>query len=326
MATIKEVAQHAGVSTATVSRFINGTGVVKEQKAERISEAIETLNYYPNLQARNLRTTRTNYILVLVPSIENSFLSRVIRGIQKVGNQNGYSIILGITYNNFTNEQAYLDLVKSRGVDGIITIAPTVGEDVVKKLYREYPILQCSEYCTQDIPYITVDNYAAAYEITELLIVSGCHRLALISSDLDIISFKEREAGFFQALVDHSIPFDCELEVRVPLGFIAGKKATKNIMKRHPDGIFAVADILALGAIRQILDAGLDVPGDVKVAGFDGIPLSRELQPSLTTVIQPAYDMGKMAAQLIIEMIEGHDVEKRTVLPYRIISRRSTEK
>lgn len=322
MATIKEVAQRAGVSVATVSRYVNKTGIVNVDTAARISEAIRALDYLPNRQARNLRTTHTNYILVLVPSIENSFLSRVIQGIQQVGGRRGYSIIIGITRYAIANEKSYLNLVKSRGVDGIISVSPAVGGEAMEELYRDFPIVQCSEYCTQEVPYVTVNNRAAAYEIAELLIQCGCRRPGLILSDLPIISFQEREAGYMQAFADHGIE-PCRV-VHVPLGFSTGKKAAEQLLEFQPDGILAVADILALGAIRHLLDAGLRVPEDISVAGFDGIPLSRDLKPSLTTVIQPAYEMGKTAARMIIDRIEGNAVENRILLPHRIAVRAST--
>lgn len=326
MTTIKDVADMAGVSVATVSRFINRTAAVSEEAAQRISEAVRTLHYLPNRQARNLRTTRTNYILVLMPSVENSFLSHVIRGIQNVGNKRGYSILIGITQNNVQLEKSYLDMVKSRGVDGIISISPSVDADTMRDIYRDYPILQCSEYSTADIPYITINNRQAAYEITSLLLDCGCRRPALISSDLPIVSFRERERGFRDALAERGIEPDPALLASVPLGFNAGKKAAESILRYQPDGVLAVADIIALGAIRYLQDAGRRVPEDVVVAGFDGIPLSREFRPSLTTVIQPAFEMGKTAAHQIIERIEGRETPGRTLLPYRIVQRRSTRR
>lgn len=323
MATIKEVATMASVSVATVSRWINGTADIRPETARRIADAVQALGYLPNRQARNLRTTHTNFILVLMPSVENTFLSHVIRGIQNVGRRCGYSILIGTTQSSPVVEQSYLDLVRSRGVDGIICISPSVGPDVIRELHRQYPILQCSEYVTDDVPYVTIDNRAAARAITGLLLDSGCRRPALISSALPIVSLREREAGFADAMRARGLTPDPALVVRGPLGYNAGKRAAGLLLPQRPDGVLALADIMALGAIRRFTDAGLRVPGDVSVAGFDGIPLSRESRPPLTTVIQPAFEIGKRAAELIIRRIRGQPVPMRTLLPYRIARRGS---
>lgn len=325
MATIKDVARQAGVSIATVSRYLNKTAAVNIETAGHISAAIKELGYLPNRPARNLRTTHTSYILVLMPSIENSFLPHVLRGIQNIGALHGYSILIGITQHNRAIEQNYLDLVKSRGVDGIISISPLVSEDSIKELYHEFPIVQCSEYCTPDIPFVTIDNRTAAHDLTNLLIRRGCRRLALISSTLPIVSFQERELGYRQALDENHLPFDPSLLCPAPLSFRAGQKAAEKLLPHRPDGVLAVADILALGAIRSFLDAGRRVPGDIAVAGFDGIPLSREWKPSLTTVVQPGFEMGKTAALLLIQRIDGQQIPLQTLLPHRIAHRESTE-
>ena len=323
MATIKEVAAMASVSVATVSRWINGTADIRPETARRIADAVQALGYLPNRQARNLRTTHTNFILVLMPSVENTFLSHVIRGVQNVGRRCGYSILIGTTQSSPAVEQSYLDLVRSRGVDGIICISPSVGTDVIRELHRQYPILQCSEYVTDDVPYVTIDNRAAARAITGLLLDSGCRRPALISSALPIVSLREREAGFADAMRERGLTPEPALVVRGPLGYNAGKRAAGMLLPQRPDGVLALADIMALGAIRRFTDAGLRVPGDVSVAGFDGIPLSRESRPPLTTVIQPAFEIGKRAAELIIRRIRGQPVPMRTLLPYRIARRGS---
>lgn len=325
MSTIKEVAKLAGVSVASVSRYVNNTTTVSAETAERISDAIKALNYHPNSIGRSLRTTKSNYILALVPSIENNFLSRVIKGIQNVGNKLGYSIIIGLTQSDKAIEQSYLDLIKSRGVDGIIAISPVVPTEELCELFGDYPLIQCSEYSTPDIPYITIDNRAAAREMVGKLIVSGCKRVAMISTDIDLISVKARVTGYKEALEAHGIPFDENLLIHAPLGFNGGRRAAEELMKYHPDAIFAAADILALGAIKYLRDKGINVPGEVSVAGFDGIQRARESTPTLTTVLQPAYDIGKTAAQMIIDLIDGKEISNRTILPYRVVLRQSTK-
>lgn len=322
MATIKDVAKMANVSVATVSRFINGTATVSPETAEKISEAIEKLNYLPDSLGRSLRRTKSNYILVLMPSIENSFLSRVIRGIQNVGNAEGYSIIIGITQNSVETEMGYLNLVKTRGVDGIISVAPVASAETLTEIYKNYPIIQCSEYCSDQIPHISINNRKAAFDIVDLMARNGLEKIALISASA-IRSAREREAGYREALLKHNLKIDPALSVFSPLGFNGGRKAAESLLEYNPDAVFAVADILALGAMRFFMEAGLSVPNDISVAGIDGIPMSRESNPPLTTVIQPAYEMGRAAARMIIDLINGKSVPIETVLPHRIAIRQS---
>ena len=324
MATIKEVARAAGVSVASVSRFINSPGSVSKEAAARISRAVAALDYHPNSIGRSLRTTRSNSILVLIPSIENGFLSRVIRGIQNVGNRRGVSILIGITESRVEIERSYLNMVRSHSVDGVISVSSSVGAAALREIAREFPLIQCSEYCAPDIPYITIDNFAAAREMVGRLIRRGCRRPGLILADIDILSVRERERGFYQALRDYSLAPDPTLVVKAPLGFTGGRRAAEQMLPLGPDGIFAAADILALGVLKVALDRGIRVPQDLPVAGFDGIQRSRESTPSLTTVLQPAYEIGRTAAEMILERIAGRPVPGRTVLPYRIVERQST--
>ena len=326
MSTIKEVALQAGVSVATVSRYLNSPSIVSTETVEKISSAIRSLNYHPNRLARGLRTTRSRFILVLLPSIENSFLSHVVRGIQSVGGGLGYSVLIGITGNGRETERSFLELLSTRGVDGIVAVPPANEIKMLRELSVECPLIQCSEYATREIPFVTIDNRAAVREMVRRVVSErGCKAPALISGNAEILSFREREQGFRDGLRDCGLDADAAPVVRVPLGFSAGKKAASILLGRsQPDYVAAVADILALGAIRHFLDTGYSVPGDLCVTGVDGISLSREFRPSLSTVIQPGFEIGKKAARLIIDRIEGRGIPQETLLPYRIVMRQST--
>lgn len=325
MPTITEVAKSAGVSVATVSRYFNNRDMLSEETYERISKAVKELSYHPNSIGRSLRTTRSNCILVLIPSIENSFLTRVIKGIQNAGNKLGYSILVGITHSLTHFEQRYLNMVGSRVVDGVILVSPTVRTYEFINLNNNFPIIQCCEYCTEEIPYITIDNHNAAFSMVDMLIKSGCKRIGMISSDKSLMSIIERELGYKDALQANNIEFDGSLLINVPLGFTSGFNALEELLAYSPDSIFAVADILALGALKCAIQRGISVPNQLSVAGFDGIQRGRENIPSLTTVFQPGFEMGRQAAITIINLINGTQVDAKNILNYRVIRRESTK-
>lgn len=323
MSTIRDVALKAGVSIATVSRYINGNSYVGEETARRIASAVAELRYLPNGPGRSLRTTHSNFILVLLPSVENGFLSRVIRGIQNVGYARHYSILIGVTQNDTALERSYLNILQSHGADGAIVISPSVEKAELEELSRGFPIVQCSEYISEAVPHVTIDNGAAAYEMTQLLLRCGRRRIAFVGAGDAIPSMREREKGFRRAMAKEGLPVDENMVARASLGFSGGRKAAETLLRAAPDAVFAAADIIALGVLKYAADAGIPVPGRLAVAGFDGIPRARESTPALTTVIQPAYEMGRAAAQFLFDRIDGKNLPLKTVLPYRLAVRQS---
>lgn len=324
MATIKDVAKLAGVSCATVSRFLNGTACVSGETSRKIAGAVKQLDYSPNSFGRSLRTTKSGNLLVLLPSIENTFLSRVVRGIQAVGDKSHYSILIGLTGGHVETEQKYFDMLKGRNVDGAILISPTVDAEFLREIYAGYPIIQCTEFKTPDVPHVSVDNEKAACEMVGALIENGHRRIGYIGFGPLEGSSLRRENGYRRALAEHGIGFDPELVFYAPLGFSGGKKAAERLLPQEPDAIFAAADILAIGAVQYAAAHGVAIPGKLAVAGFDGIQRSREIIPSLTTVMQPAYEMGRVACSCLIDRINGCEVKKEIVMKHRIIFREST--
>ncbi|MFB3163937.1 LacI family DNA-binding transcriptional regulator [Neobacillus sp. 179-J 1A1 HS] len=329
MANIQQVAKQAGVSVATVSRVLNSQNTVSAKTKMRVEEAIKKLNYEPSLLGRNLRTSESRLLLILIPTISNPFYLEIIKGIEQVAISQNYNILLCETDSNPNKENIYFDLVRKKMADGIITMDPAVNVETLKKLAENYAIIQCSEYeeCT-GIPYVTIDNEEASYRAVKHLIQIGHHKIALMNADEKYLFARQRKMGYKRALEENGITLRNEYIISTPnLGFENGQHAMKKILnlQERPTAVFAVSDLLAIGALKEINAAGLHVPSDIAVVGFDKIDFSNMTNPTLTTIAQPMRKMGNVAARMLIEKIKGEEVES-IILDHELVIRESTSR
>lgn len=327
MANIQQVAKQAGVSVATVSRVLNGKDKVSTKTKLKVEEAIQYLNYEPSMLGRNLRNSESRIVLILIPSISNPFYFEVIKGIENMALSQNYSILLCETDSKPEKEEIYFDLVRKKMADGIISMDPAVNVEILKELAENYAIIQCSEYGGGiGIPYVTIDSEEASYHAVKHLIQIGHRKIALMNSDEKFLYARERRMGYERALQEHGIPLNGEyIFYTQELGFEQGQQTMKKILQLQdrPTAVFAVSDLLAIGALKEINAAGLHVPEDVAVVGFDKIDFSNMTNPALTTVAQPMYKMGTVAARMLIEKIQGKTVDS-IVLGHELVIREST--
>lgn len=327
MANIQQVAKYAGVSVATVSRVLNGQDKVAVKTKLKVEEAIQHLNYEPSMLGRNLRNSESRIVLILIPTISNPFYFEIIKGIENMALSQNYNILLCETDSSPEKEDIYFDLVRKKMADGIISMDPAVNVETLKTLSEKYAIIQCSEYGGGiDIPYVTIDSEEASYRAVKHLIQMGHRRIALMNSDEKFLYARERRMGYQRALEEHGIPLNKEyIFYTKELGFEQGQQAMKKILqlKERPSAVFAVSDLLAIGALKEINAAGLRVPEDVAVVGFDKIDFSNMTNPTLTTVAQPMYKMGTIAATMLIDKIQGRHVDS-VVLEHELVIREST--
>ena len=328
--TIQDVAKAAGVSVATVSRVINNSKAVAENTRETVMAAIKMLNYQPNLLGRNLRRTETKRVLVLLPNIGNPFYARIVKGIEDVAHKNGYNVMLCNTDLNAEREKIYLELLKSRLADGVIFMAPLLGKEGLTEIGGSFPVVQCCEYTEgARVSHVSIDNYAAAHKVTRHLTSAGHKRIGMISCRGSVVSIMQRESGFKKALADSGIDFQEDLIKYGDYSFNSGLRAANQFvsMRNMPTAIFAISDIMAIGALRAIRENNLKVPEDMAVAGFDNINFASMCNPTLTTISQPKYDMGCISMELLLQQIRGELKEPKDILlEYEIIIRESTVK
>ncbi|WP_099353684.1 LacI family DNA-binding transcriptional regulator [Fredinandcohnia onubensis] len=327
MANIQQVAQKAGVSVATVSRVLNNATSVSPKTRLKVENAIKDLNYEPSMLGRNLRNSESRLLLVLLPSISNPFYTEIINGIQNTAITNNYNILLCETDSNPQRENIYFNMIKNKLADGVISMDPTVNMNKLNELAENYSVILCSEYEEGgSIPYVTIDNELAAYQAVKHLIKLGHERIALINSDEKFLYARQRRNGYERALKEFNLPIRDEWIYHTKeLEFQNGVQAMRVMyqLAEKPTAVFAVSDTLAIGALKGINGNGLHVPNDIALVGFDNISFSNMTNPTLTTISQPMYKMGSIAANMLISSIQGEKVES-VVLDHELIIREST--
>lgn len=327
MANIQEVARKAGVSSATVSRVLNNTAPVSLTTRLKVEKAIKELNYEPSMLGRNLRNSESRLLLVLIPTFSNPYYIEIINGIEDYSLSNNYNILLCETDSNPERENIFFNMVKNKLADGIISMDPTVNMKKLYELAERHSIVLLSEYDEGgSIPYVTIDHEQAAYKAVNHLIKLGHNKIGFINSDEKFLYARKRREGYERALKESNIPVENEWIYHTEgVDFQDGAQAMRYFfkIKNTPTAVFAVSDTLAIGALKEINNKQLKVPEDIAVIGFDNISFSNMTNPTLSTVAQPMYEMGKKAASMLINRIKGNDVES-VLMDYELIIREST--
>ncbi|WP_053364878.1 LacI family DNA-binding transcriptional regulator [Bacillus sp. FJAT-27245] len=324
MASIKEVAKYAGVSVATVSRVLNDKGYVSEEARKRVQKAIDELDYRPNAVARSLFKKTSKTIGLLVPDIVNPFFPELARAVEDTLSRLGYTVILCNTDENREKEQGYLEMMMQKYIDGMIVASNTLNAAQVTKY--NIPLVSIDREISKELPSIMVDNKKGASMAVSFLKKKGRKRIAHLRGPRYIPNAVERCAGYLEE-VGHEPWFEETYIADGNYDMKTSIQSTLRLLQRHPeiDAIFAGNDLSAIGAIKAIHKLGKEVPSDIAVVGFDGIMLSESTTPELTTVAQPIYELGELAATTLVKIIEQQpDMEHFYKLPVQLIERQST--
>ena len=326
MSNIRDVARLAGVSVATVSRALSNPEKVSPESLEKVHKAIAEVSYRPNMLARNFRSARAYAVVVLVPDIANPFYSLFIRALEDRAHQKGYAVLLGDTRGTPERELEYIRRVETRLADGIVQLRPS-SEKSQNNIPPDVPCVNACgcEYTTG--PAIRIDNRAAARSMVEYLISLGHKRIGVISGLKDNPHAIDRLEGYKEALAAAGIPFEKELIAEGDFTMWSGLNAAFQFcnMKNRPTAIFSMNDEMAIGAMQTLKNQGFKIPDDISVTGFDDIAYAKYSDPALTTISQPAEEMGKMAMDMLLKVIEGEPLSQREcVLPTEFIIRKST--
>jgi DNA-binding LacI/PurR family transcriptional regulator len=313
---IQKIARLAGVSVATVSRVLNNSDTVKALNREKVLHAIKASNYQPNLLARQLRTARSSMILVMVSDISNPFCAELVKGIEEQAEKNSYRILLCNSGSDI-----------GKMVDGIITMDAFSKLPELAQLIGETPWVQCAEYADAgDVSCVGIDDVQASKHVVAFLAGRGRQRIALINHDLSYKYAQLRQAGYQQQLIHEARSWQA-ITYATELSFNAGKKAMEALLRapERPDAVFAVSDTLAAGALSAIHAAGLRVPQDIAVTGFDGSDLAEMVTPPLSTLAQPSRAMGRKAFTLLLNKIDQPDSPaQRIMMDWHFVVRAST--
>ncbi len=321
-ATISDVAEAAGVSLATVSRAINQKNV-KKATYDRIIKAMAEVGY----DTDKLKSS-SKLILVAVPDINNPFYTEVIKGISSSAGRHGYQEIMLRTESHMASYEYFHDMIQKTNVEGLITLDPIISTDIIEKLSKEIPLVQCSEYTeNSNVSYVSVDDFAASKAATQYIISKGKKNIALINGPNAYKYARNRQKGFIAALEEEGLKCNSNFVVQLPVfGYDAAFSIATQLlsMEERPDAIFAVSDVFAVAAIKAAKKLGLRVPEDIGVVGFDNTDISIISEPSMTTVKQPQFQMGFLAGEMLLEKINNTDVPpKQIMLDVEIIVRES---
>lgn len=328
MTTIRDISRRTGVSIATISRVMSQPEKVAEHTRRQVLKAIEESGYQPNLLARNFRANKSNVVLVLVPNIANPFFSNIIRGIEKVASELGYSVLLGDCAHSDEREDTYATLAATKRADGILQFnarLPGPVENPVRS--NVLPFVNVCELIPDfDGPSVSIDNVDAAQRMTRHLLDLGHRRIGIVTGPTSTPLTKARMQGVRAALKDFGCGADLAFVVNGDFTMESGYGAVSDIDDgQMPDAVFCFNDEMAIGVIKRLSDLGLEVPGDVSVAGFDNIEFSRYIRPSLTTISQPTTQIGETAMRLLFELMEGRTPETpQIILPTDLIVRDTT--
>jgi len=327
MATIKDVAKHANVSVATVSRVINNTDIVQEKTKQKVLSAIKALNYSPNLLGRDLRRLETKKVLVLLNTISNQFYSRVVKGIEEKALEFGYTVMVCMTHGDAEIEKGYLQMLKTKLVDGAIMLTTEQDGKLLTKELNGVNVVQACEPCHEFItPTVSIDNEAAAYDAVSYLIKNKHKNIAFFGAGYIYQSSKQREMGYLKALGDNGIEKNEEWVFHEGFSFNAGIRATTTLIAKAkmPTAIFCVSDSCAAGVIKTLVKNNIKVPSEISVMGFDNTQLSQICTPTITTVKQPQYEIGYQAMELLLDKMNNINLEnKNIILDYSIVERES---
>lgn len=327
---IKELAQRLNLSKSTVSRAFRGHSDINIETKERILKVAKELNYQPNHHASNLRAQKSKNIAIIVPQIANNFFSQAIDGIETVAREKGYHLLIYLTGDKFESEVAYVNDLYNGRADGIIMSVSGEANDhsYMRKLQEKHIPLVFFDRVYDDIhtAKVMTNDYGSSFEATMHLIDAGCRDIAFLVTNKQLSIGKMRLQGYLDALKHAGLPFRDELIIDCTNDDARNYIILTNAFKTLAiDGVFASVERLAFATYSVCHDMGINIPGQVKVISFSSLEIASLLNPALTTITQPAYEMGMEAASLLFKMLEQDGpVNDQVVLNSRIINRSST--
>ena len=326
--TIKDVAALAGVSVGTVSAVVNRNPSVAAATRQRVLNSIQELSYKPNNTARSLRNHRVSSVGLILPDLQNAFFSSVAEGVQVTAAENDVLVVLCMTWARADREQYYAQTLQTARLDGVIYLSGSgIPSPSLLQLAKSRQILFVDESLPGvDIPFISAANRSGAREVAQHVLSMGHREIAIIGGPPRLWTSEQRLSGYREALAAAGLNPDEAPMIAGDYDEASGYRSARELLQERTRAITALLcanDLMAIGAMKFCRDAGLKVPRDVSITGFDNIPASSLLDPPLTTVAQPGLDMGRAAAQLLLHQIKGISRPSVTDFPTTLCLRNS---
>ena len=326
MATIKDVANEAGVSVATVSRTLSGVDRVSPGVRERVVAAVEGLSYRPNAVARSLRARNTRTLGLVIPNVRNPFFTQMARAVEDAARERGYSLVFGNTDEDPAREAEYLNVLLEKRVDGLIVSPARATSPHLEEMVRDgVPVVFLDRFVQGiEAPVVRADGRRAVDDLVEHLVGFGHEKLAIISGPPETVPGRERLDAFLNGAEARNVPVSRE---RVKVGDFrreSGFKAMRELLEQDepPTAVFAANNLMALGALQSLKQAGLRAPERVSFASFDDVSWFELVEPSVTAVSQPVAELGSAAAEMLPVLVEGGEAES-VILEAELVMRGS---
>lgn len=333
--TIYDISEKLNISAATVSRALNDHPKISVKTKELVLKTAAAMNYKQNRLAQALKSGKTNNVGVIVPYINRSFFSSVIRGIEEELSPHGYHVIICQSHEDVTNEITQINTLLNTQIDGIFMSISKTTQDtshIEKVLQEKTPLIFFDR--KKDLPgfsSVTIDDFNGGFAATEHLIRQGCRRIVHFSGDLNLEIYKNRCEGYKAALKKHKLPVREEYIIQVNSKIESGASAIAELweMEEKPDAVFSAGDYAALGAIQELKRRNVRIPEDVCVVGFSNEPFTKYMELPMSSVDQTPLEMGKIAAQVFLEQVKGKQtltIEKKVVLTPELCIRNSSNR
>lgn len=327
---IEQIAKISGVSRSTVSRVINDDPNVSEKTRGKVLEVVKRLNYHPNAAARSLAAGRTRVLGLVIPMgvsalFADPYFPLLIQGVSFACNAHDHSVMLWLAEPEY-ERRTIRQILHSNLIDGVILASQLNNDPVGQALVEgEVPFVLVGRHPTNtQVNYVDVDNIASAREAVTHLLRLGRRRVATITGPENMIAGADRRAGYEAALRQRGLPIEAELIGNGEFTEAGGYAAMMRLLTQNPDAVFVASDVMAVGAIRAVYETGLRIPDDIAVVGFDDMPFAARTTPALTTVRQPVYRSGAIAAETLIDLIEHPNSQpRRILLPTELVIRQT---
>ena len=331
--TIHDIAKKLNITASTVSRALNDNPRISDATKKAVQRAAQKLNYHPNHIAAALRNGRSNIIGVIVPTVDRSFFSSVVRGIEEIANQARYNVMICQSYDDYEKEVATVEALLRSRVDGIIASFAKQTKDFdhfLKAKERGIPVVLFDRSNDKlEVSHVVVDDYLGAFKATEHLIQQGCKRIAHFAGAQRISIYKDRLRGYKDALTEYGLPFHDSLVLESNMQLEDGRNSMLQLLQSNerPDAVFSASAYGILGALQVLKEKNIKVPEGVALVGFSNEPYTSFTEPSITTVEQHSLRMGNAAAEIFLEEVTDDDkkfIPQKIVLKPELIIRQSS--
>jgi LacI family transcriptional regulator len=329
--TIQDVAKRAGVAPITVSRVVNNSGYVSEETRARVEAAVTELGYVPNRLARGLRSKQTHTLGLVLTDITNPFWTTVARGVEDTAEAEGVSVILCNTDESEAKQEAYLQVLLQKQVDGFVLAPARSDARAIAMIHRQnVPVVVIDRRVPVEVDTVQGDSEGGAHQLTQHLLALGHRHIAMLSGPQTVSTAEDRVAGYHRALADAGLPVDAAYIFRREFTQAAGAEMTRHAMtlSPRPTALFAANNFIAVGAFKALRKMALRVPDDISLVALDDLPQAWIIDPFLTVATQPAYEMGQRATQILLQRLSHTAPEsyQHIVLPTTLIVRQSSRR